>query len=372
MAERSNIVFVVPTLAAGGAERVVTILARNLDRSKFGITLAIVDMRSAALLPEVPADVRVVDLTAHRVRFGLLRVAWMAWMERPDVIFSTLDHLNTGLAMTRWLWPRRVAFMARPGRSAASWIADERVRGKHFLLRMLARRADCIVFQTPEMQANFCETIHPVVPRRAVAIRNPVDVEAVQRSAKDPDVRTGYGKDAFNLVAVGRLVLVKGFDLLIAALALSRIDAMLTIVGEGPELEALKALAVQRGVGGRVRFAGYQQNPYPFIAQANALVLPSRSEGSPNVVWEALACSTRVIATPVSNIAQTLNRMPGCGVAENCTAEALADALRRLLGPKPDPNSSMPPVELPIGLDSVRDYEAAIVDTIRRRRSGQR
>ena len=72
----------------------------------------------------------------------------------------------------------------------------------------------------------------------------------------------------------------------------------LTLLGEGPLRPELERLAQQSGVADRVHFVGFQKNPYPFFAQADAFVLSSRYEGFPNVVLEALACGTPVIATP--------------------------------------------------------------------------
>ena len=125
------------------------------------------------------------------------------------------------------------------------------------------------------------------------------------------------------------MVNVKGFDLLIEALALNANPSIfLTLLGEGPLLEELKALAEQRGVSAQIRFVGYQKNPYPFFAQADAYVLSSRYEGFPNVVLEAIACGTPVIATPaVGGVSEILDGMVDCLMAESVSVESLAKAL---------------------------------------------
>ena len=97
---------------------------------------------------------------------------------------------------------------------------------------------------------------------------------------------------SFDWSRAGRLVKVKGFDLLIGALALLHdTQVRLTILGAGPLRASLERLAHTKGVAGRVRFAGFQANPYTWFARADAFVLSSRYEGLPNVVLEALGLS---------------------------------------------------------------------------------
>ena len=91
-----------------------------------------------------------------------------------------------------------------------------------------------------------------------------------------------------------------------------------------------KQLARQRGVADRVRFAGFQKNPYPFFVRADAFVLSSRCEGFPNVVLEALACGTSVIAMPCpGGVAEIAELAGGVLLASAVDAEALSVAIKR-------------------------------------------
>jgi glycosyltransferase involved in cell wall biosynthesis len=90
-------------------------------------------------------------------------------------------------------------------------------------------------------------------------------------------------------------------------------------------------LAAQQGVAQQVRFLGFQSNPYPFFANADAFVLSSRFEGFPNVVLEALACGTPVVATPATGgIKEILAAVEGCVLADSVTAAGLARALEHV------------------------------------------
>ena len=130
-------------------------------------------------------------------------------------------------------------------------------------------------------------------------LRNGVDLELfhpVDRSA----ARAQLGLSGPTLLSVGHLIERKGHDLVIGALpALPQFS--LLIVGEGPERSALEALAVSLGVADRVRFLGTfaQDRLMEVYSAADTLVLASSREGWPNVLLEAMACGTPVVASNV-------------------------------------------------------------------------
>jgi glycosyltransferase involved in cell wall biosynthesis len=106
----------------------------------------------------------------------------------------------------------------------------------------------------------------------------------------------------------------------------------LVILGEGRLGGELRALVQRLGLEGQVHFAGFQRNPFAWFTKADAFVLSSRYEGLPNVVLEALACGTPVIATPApGGIDELLGNQPDCVVAASISAPALAEAMQRWL-----------------------------------------
>jgi len=331
---RRKVLFLIPTLTGGGAERVIVTLLRHLDRAKFEPSLAVVDLRGAAFLQDLPPDIEFVDLRARRVRYALPAILRLIWQRRPDIAFSTLGHLNLALAMAHGLLPRGVRTVARE-----SIVVSEnfkRMRAPRlwaWLYRRFYRRHDLVVCQSGDMFDDLTGRFG-VPPARCVTIRNPVDVERIRHSAGADLAAAAASPDAVRLVAAGRLDSQKGFDLLIEAVALLADPRLeLVVLGEGHEEAALRELARQRGVGPQVRFAGFQSNPYAWIAAADAFVLSSRYEGFPNVVLEALACGTPVIATPApGGVRELLGHRQDCVIAEAITAAALADAIRLWLG----------------------------------------
>jgi glycosyltransferase involved in cell wall biosynthesis len=331
---RKSILFLIPTLTGGGAERVIVTLLNHLDRARFALTLAVVDTRDAKFRSDIAADVEFIDLGQRRVRHALPQIVQLVWRRRPDVVFSTLGHLNLALAALRPLLPRGPRYVARESNVPSHQLNDQR----HpilwrWLYRQFYRNHDLVVCQSHAMLADL-ETNFGLPPARGVVIHNPIDVDRIRQLAADgaptKAVRRGT---LLQLVAAGRLVPQKGFDLLIEAIALlPDVPLRLTILGEGPLRDKLSDLVHRHGLEERVQMIGFQTNPYVWFSRADAFVLSSRYEGLPNAVLEALACGTPVIATPAAGVAtEVLETIPQCVLASDASAAGIAEAIRRWL-----------------------------------------
>ena len=332
---RKQILFIIPSLQGGGAERFVVTLLKHIDRSKLELTLAIVNTQEAVYLSDVPEDVKVIDLACRRVRSAIPKIIRLIWELRPDVVFSMLGHLNLALAICRPFLPNGVCYMARESSIASQLPTSYNIPFWWFwAYRMFYSQLDMVVCQSREMHEDLLQHFNfPAM--KSVVISNPCDLVYVQKMASE-EVQTGIieragsGGSFINLVAAGRLSSEKGFDLLIEAMAICGDKRYrLTLLGDGPLREELYRQTVESGVADQVRFVGFQINPYPYLAQADAFVLSSRFDGFPNVVLEALACGTPVIALPApGGVREILSGLQGCVVANDISAQALADALK--------------------------------------------
>ena len=141
-----------------------------------------------------------------------------------------------------------------------------------------------------------------------------------------------FANNAVNLVVVGRLEPVKGIDIAIQALSASTVHSLgrLHIVGTGPSLEALQRLSTDLGVSNQISFAGFRTNVHDYVAHADALLIPSRHEGLPYTLLEALALGTPVIAACVGGLAEVLTAERTALLFEPGNATALASAVLRL------------------------------------------
>lgn len=290
-----RVLFAVPSLAGGGAERVVLTLLAHLDRTRFAPELAAGTL-AGPYADQVPPATPAHDLGRARARGAVLRLAALVRRTRPDVLFTTLGHLNLLAMLARPLYGRPgPALVARETNIPSLNLAQSpHPRLFRLLYRLLYPRFDRVVCQSRDMQGDLVENFG-LPAGRARVIPNPVDAEAVRAKARAGGADLPPGR--VNLVAAGKLLRQKGFDLLLEALALLPADRFhLTILGQGPLREPLEAQVRRLGLAGRAVFAGFQANPYPWLAGASLFVLSSRYEGLPNVALEALTLGTPCVA----------------------------------------------------------------------------
>ena len=190
--------------------------------------------------------------------------------------------------------------------------------------RLLYRRADVLTANT----MGVMDSLVPLFQARQLALLpNPLPMPLVPVSVGSAGGRQGF-------VTVARLVPQKGIDVLIRALAQTTgaaRDWTLTLVGDGPEREALARQVQQAGLQEQVHFLGFRSDPQKFLLQAGVFVLPSRFEGMPNALLEAMASGLAVVVTDASPgpLEVVVNGVSGVVVPSE-DPSALADALDRL------------------------------------------
>ncbi|HQT26490.1 MAG TPA: glycosyltransferase family 4 protein [Burkholderiales bacterium] len=169
-----------------------------------------------------------------------------------------------------------------------------------------------------------------VDPAKITVLRNGVDLERFSPMEKAAQ-RAELNLPSPLLLSVGNLVESKGHDLAIRSLSLMP-DKHLAIVGEGPEKENLQLLARSTGVKGRVEFLGsLPQKELPrYYSAADALVLASSREGWANVLLEAMACGTPVIASRVGGNPEVVASDEAGVLMDERTPEGIAEAAGRL------------------------------------------
>jgi glycosyltransferase involved in cell wall biosynthesis len=144
------------------------------------------------------------------------------------------------------------------------------------------------------------------------------------------------------LGVVGRLSREKGVDVFLRAASLLTKEGTsfsAAIVGDGPDRSSLEALARDLGLADRVRFTGPLNNMRAVYDAIDLLVIPSRSEGLPNVLLEALAHDRPVAATRVGAIPTVLESSLAGALAEPDSPRSLADAIGRALTLRADPRA---------------------------------
>lgn len=291
-----NITLVIPSLGAGGAERVACILSAEWLTRGYAVTLVTLSSNKTDFF-SIPYGVhRValgVDKESQTMRQGILaniqrikKLRLALKSSTPDVIISFIDCTNVlTLFAASWLQlPVIVSERAQPQAYALPLVWN-------ILRRVAYRNADALVVQTQQVR----EWAKQVIPTRKIfIIPNPVRSVTFRTDLKElQSQRENY------VIAMGSLTTIKGFDLLIQAFA--RIahhhrDWKLIIYGDGPEKENLLQQCRTLQLEHQILLPGKIDNVDKALCEGKIFVLSSRHEGFPNVLLEAMSCGLVVVS----------------------------------------------------------------------------
>ena len=294
-----TVAFYMHDFAGGGVERMRLVLFKALS-NRHVLVAAIVSKFGGPLVNEIPASTRIVKLHAARTLAGILPLAALLRRRDFDVVVSNLDHNNIALLLARVLaGPGTRIVIAQHNALSAEARLGWRYRIVPLLYRVLWPYADAVLAVSEGVASDLSRAA--CIDRKAISvIYNPVvDGDFSNRAQATPPHPWLCDATIPVFVFVGRLTYQKDPATLLEAMAKRLLagPARLIFVGSGDLEASLAARAKFLGISDQVCFAGFQADPLPWIQHATALVSSSRYEGFGNVLVEALACGTQVIAT---------------------------------------------------------------------------
>ncbi|TWU03492.1 putative teichuronic acid biosynthesis glycosyltransferase TuaC [Neorhodopirellula pilleata] len=320
-------------MRGGGSEHQVALLAEHLPRESFEVHLYLTH-RVGDLLPRIPDDVVIHSPEAAPVSF--LEKVLNRWpgrilrnqardfdallrREKIDVVYDRAFHNTLIAGHPSVTTPvRRVSTIVSPPHLALPSVEKRFVQQKRRRLADAYRRSDEVIAVSHAV-AESASRYYGLPIERISVIRNPVDLNAIRSSVQlsELPMRSTIDQRRLNLVCVGRMSSEKGQGDLVEAIA--RLPQpwpedfprfRVRFIGDGPlrgELQRrAESLADSKGTvnGHEIEFCGIISPAVGEIAAADALVCPSHFEGMPNVVLEAFALGTPVIATRAGGTAE--------------------------------------------------------------------
>jgi glycosyltransferase involved in cell wall biosynthesis len=308
------------SMHGGGAERVAAHLVNRCDPKIVDVRIALLRRAGPFLEAADPDRVMASSIGEEMLAFEghnssfyrpdrLLAAATLAPLNvrrmiretHPDVVMSFLK----GMALLTYavlptVGKPRPRWILREGNNTDAVIDDELYspaarRFVKSLTRRAYRRADAFLANSHEMARGLQHRLG-LDPSRMRVIQNPIDVDRVRRLSREP---LAAPPELPFIVTAGRLEFQKGHDILLRAFAgcAAAVGHNLVILGKGSLDAELKRLATELGIGDRVLFRGFVENPWAWIAKADLFVLPSRWEGFPSIVAETLACGAPALVT---------------------------------------------------------------------------
>lgn len=344
--EPTDIALFLPNLEGGGAERVMVQLANSFQ----GRGLRVVVLLAHATGPrlrELHAAIPVHQLGGRGVAAALPELVAYIRRTKPAALLSTLDHANIIATLSAYLARSRVRVVIRqasdPNRQEPLTFVGSVIT---HLRNRAYRHADHVVVLSEHIRCSLVSG-RRLDPGRVSVVPNPVVVDRLEELASER-IEHAWLSDRSDgrplVVAAGRLHEVKDYPTLLRAVAIAsqHEPLKLAILGDGPDREALVRLTAELGISGHVLFAGYQQNPYPWLARADVVALSSRSEGMPNVLLEAMALGRPVVATnPPGSPSELLDHGRLGKLVPVGDAEAMATAILEVLAGDRPPDDAL-------------------------------
>ncbi|MFC0516062.1 glycosyltransferase family 4 protein [Mucilaginibacter angelicae] len=321
--------FIIPSLKGGGAERVIISLANYFNRNNFQSVL--ISLNNDIPAYEIENDVKVFYLTdrqksrfidrVYHITETFYKLVKLLRTVRPVCTLSFITSANiwTGITCSLTRIPYIVSERTSPDRSVISF----NYLHKHLALN-LYKRAAAVVVSAKGVEDCLLNDKDFKILNNIQRITNAV---TVFQSSSDEKVHHRRF-----ILGVGRLAYVKGFDILIEAYAKTSLkDVDLIIIGDGEERANLVAQIFNLGLKERVLLPGSRSNLQDYYSQAEMYVLPSRNEGYPNALVEAMSFGCPSVAFDCNfGPAEIISNNENGLLVNNASVTDLSEAMLRL------------------------------------------
>lgn len=290
------IVFYLPDLRAGGAERVmVNLITYYHLNDNFHIAL-LLGKKEGKLLDQIPEDISIYSLNASSAKSSVIPLIRFCKEHKPKVVFATLG-ASLAISLAKPFIPKGIKIINRLGNTigAEKLLYSNPIKKFGYILanKIIARASDKLVFQCNYMAEDYINETR-IKPNNYIVIYNPVDIVKMEQLVKNKM------SQKFDLIAVGRLDRQKDYPTLINACGILKekgVSFSLAILGDGKLKEQLLNLIEDNGLRNHVHLLGHTGNPYIYMASAKYLISSSLYEGFSNVIVEALCLGIPIIST---------------------------------------------------------------------------
>ena len=298
-----KIIFLINSLASGGAEKVVATLINKLV-NEFDIELILLEKNEF-----YKVDKRVKKVYLSKLRGNESSIKKFLYLpvfayklkkyikeNNISLIQSHMFRANYVNLLSKFIGSNHTTQVVVHG--APIFYRDEGLSGKInlFLIKKLFKFADLIIYVSERMKIESNNLFK--FKKKQIVIHNPYNLKEINRLAEEEVNDFNFMKDKVYLINIGRMESFKKQEWIIKALKYLPSNIELLLIGDGVNRKNLEKLAKDLNLSDRVHFLGRKKNPYKYLKRSDIFILSSENgEGFPNVIVEALACGVPVIAS---------------------------------------------------------------------------
>ena len=328
---RKKVLFFLPP-TVGGAERMTVLIAKTLPQDEFEVKFVVVGKILGDIVKFIPEKYPVRLLHINKIWYGgTIRLLKVVQEEKPDIVFSSLLYLNVRLILVSKLWGAKVIVRNNIDLSRT----EHKINIP--LVRLTYKWADKVIAQQEEMRDEIISyTGLPV--EKVITLHNPIDIEYIEECTKADNPFTKEAQDQYKYIWAARFSPQKGQDLLVQAFEMvhhERPYSHLYLLGEydeeGAFFKSIISFIQSHDIQDYVHFVGFDRNPYRWIKYADCFVMPSRFEGLPNALIDAMYIGKPVVATRCIPVIDRIVKDGYNGiVVESENIKALAEGMKKV------------------------------------------
>lgn len=334
---KKKILFLIHDLSVGGAEKVLVNLVNHLDREKFDITVMAL-FAGGVNEQFLPKDI--CYKTVFQKMFRGNSKMMLLFSPRQLHKMFIKDHYDIEVSYLEGPSARIISGCPNKDTKLVTWIHVEqhtrKLAAKSF--RSYEESRKCYekfdnVIGVSEYVCNDFKNIYPSL-KHVEVLYNTNETEQILEKMDEPIKEMEFKKHEINLIGVGKIVPVKGFDKLARIHKKLRTEGYSVhtyVLGVGDEQEKIERYLVENQISDTFTFLGYQTNPYKYVHRADLFVCASIAEGFSTAATEALIVGTPVITTEVSGMKEMLGEHNEYGVVTENSEDALYHGLKELL-----------------------------------------
>jgi glycosyltransferase involved in cell wall biosynthesis len=283
-----NITFALPNLLPGGAERVMSFVAQNIDSEKFNSTLLVFGYSDEASYDI--ENIEVVYLEKPRVSHGILSLLRYIRKQKPHILVSAIGHLNTVTAFMSLFFPK-IIFVAREV-NVLSVLSDFESTNRFSLFGLLANQRfnlfDSVICQSMDMLEDFNKNFN-IKKEKLVVINNPITDNFRIKTRKNRH-------HVIKFITVARFDAEKGHHRIIEALGRVSFNFHYTLIGRGVLQNEIFSLIKKYRLEDKITHVNFTKDVQSYLAESDLYLQGSYTEGFPNSIIESCMVGTPVLA----------------------------------------------------------------------------
>lgn len=282
-----KIIFLLPSLVPGGAERVISFIAQNIDKNKFEPILLIAGFEKSIAYDV--SQVEVIFLNKKRILTALPSIILRIFLNKPDIVVSSISHVNKAMSIISQIF-KNTKFIGREATVLSKRKNEKKLRkwSPYHFISFSFKNLDMMICQSQDMAEDML--INYNVPKNKICvINNPIsNLRPIKQMSQIREIK--------KFITVGRLTQVKGHLRILDVLSKLKTPFEYTMIGEGSLKNEIFEKAKSLGIYNYIKHVPFTKNVSEYIAQNDMFLQGSYVEGFPNALLESCVVGTPVIA----------------------------------------------------------------------------